>query len=175
MSWQSFPWNGLKLQLRIASIVYQDERYEEAIAHLPWPGAGWDNGSAWAADVAQLLWPKISLKTDDDAESWYTRLNVPGPGQATSTSTSTPMLLPVLLGVAAAAELNSGHQLNCANFTSRGCLSGADSKIKTIANVGRGDTNTHCHSAHARARTHARTRARAPVLANRRVVQADGA
>ena len=90
VSWQSFPWNGLKLQLRIASIVYQDERYEEAIAHLPWPGAGWDNGSAWAADVAQLLWPKISLKTDDNAESWYTRLNVPGPGQATSTSTSTP-------------------------------------------------------------------------------------
>jgi hypothetical protein len=67
VSWDKFPWNGLKLQLRIASIVYSDERYEDAIAHLPWPGAtGWDNGSAWAEDVAQLLWPKISLKTTDD-------------------------------------------------------------------------------------------------------------
>jgi hypothetical protein len=35
-SWQQFPWNGLKLQLRIASIVYGDERYEKAIAQLPW-------------------------------------------------------------------------------------------------------------------------------------------
>jgi hypothetical protein len=55
--WADFPWNGLKVQMRIASIVYRDERYEDAIAKLPWAG-GWKNGTEWAADVAQLLWPK---------------------------------------------------------------------------------------------------------------------
>jgi hypothetical protein len=64
--WSDFPWGGLAPQLRIASIVYDDPKYEAAIAKLPW------NLHQWQRDTWNLLWPllpTLELKRDDhDAE-----------------------------------------------------------------------------------------------------------
>ena len=50
--WAKFPWTSLAPQLRIATIVYGDVKYEAAIAKLPWKTAG-----QFDDDITQLLWP----------------------------------------------------------------------------------------------------------------------
>lgn len=65
--WTKFPWTSLAPQLRIATIVYGDQKYEAAIAKLNWKTAG-----QFDEDVTQLLWPLPSTllraKTDDQAQ-----------------------------------------------------------------------------------------------------------
>ena len=53
-SWSDFPWCALAQQMRVASLVYGDMKYEAMIPLLPWKN---NDTRVWEEDTTQLVWP----------------------------------------------------------------------------------------------------------------------